>query len=121
MNGNREALKNLQQQTLEKRRLDARLRELYAQRETLKKQTEELEQARQKEQADVDRLEGRSLAAFFYYTVGRLDEKLDKERQEAYAAPGQIRCGGAGTGGSRRGCCPLRGAVNSAGRLRTGI
>ena len=81
MNGNREALKNLQQQTLEKRRLDARLRELYAQRETLKKQTEELEQARQKEQADVDRLEGRSLAAFFYYTVGRLDEKLDKERQ----------------------------------------
>ena len=41
MNGNREALKNLQQQTLEKRRLDARLRELYAQRETLKKQTEE--------------------------------------------------------------------------------
>ena len=86
MNGNREALKNLQQQTLEKRRLDARLRELYAQRETLKKQTEELEQARQKEQADVDRLEGRSLAAFFYYTVGRLDEKLDKERQEAYAA-----------------------------------
>ena len=48
MNGHREALKNLQQQTLEKRRLDARLRELYAQRETLKKQTEELEQARQK-------------------------------------------------------------------------
>ena len=86
MNGNREALKNLQQQTLEKRRLDARLRELYAQRETLKKQTEELEQARQKEQADVGRLEGRSLAAFFYHTVGRLDEKLDKERQEAYAA-----------------------------------
>ena len=85
MNGNREALQNLQQQTLEKRRLDARLRELYAQRETLKKQTEELEQARQKEQADVDRLEGRSLAAFFYYTVGRLDEKLDEERQEAYA------------------------------------
>ena len=84
MNGNREALKNLQQQTLEKRRLDARLRELYAQRETLQKQTEELEQARQKEQADVDRLEGRSLAAFFYYTVGRLDEKLDAlERRPA--------------------------------------
>ena len=86
MNGNGEALKSLQQQILEKRRLDARLRELYAQRETLQKQTEELEQARQKEQADVDRLEGHSLAAFFYHTVGRLDEKLDKERQEAYAA-----------------------------------
>lgn len=86
MNGNDEALKSLQRQTLEKKRLDARLRELYAQRETLQKQTEGLELARQKEQADVDRLEGRSLAAFFYHAVGRLDEQLDKERQEAYAA-----------------------------------
>ena len=86
MNGNDEALKSLQSQTLEKKRLDARLRELYAQRETLQKQTEGLELARQKEQADVDRLEGRSLAAFFYHAVGRLDEQLDKERQEAYAA-----------------------------------
>ncbi len=56
MNGNDEALKSLQRQTLEKKRLDARLRELYAQRETLQKQTEGLELARQKEQADVDRL-----------------------------------------------------------------
>ncbi len=86
MSGNDEALKSLQRQTLEKKRLDARLRELYAQRETLQKQTEGLELARQKEQADVDRLEGRSLAAFFYHAVGRLDEQLDKERQEAYAA-----------------------------------
>lgn len=86
MNGTNEALKSLQRQTLEKKRLDARLRELYAQRETLQKQTEGLELARQKEQADVDRLEGRSLAAFFYHAVGRLDEQLDKERQEAYAA-----------------------------------
>ena len=82
MSGNDEALKSLQRQTLEKKRLDARLRELYAQRETLQKQTEGLELARQKEQADVDRLEGRSLAAFFYHAVGR----LDKERQEAYVA-----------------------------------
>ena len=86
MNGTNEALKSLQRQTLEKKQLDARLRELYAQRETLQKQTEGLELARQKEQADVDRLEGRSLAAFFYHAVGRLDEQLDKERQEAYAA-----------------------------------
>ena len=40
----------------------------------------------QEEQADVDRLEGRSLAAFFYNVVGKMDEKLTKERQEAYAA-----------------------------------
>jgi len=34
----------------------------------------------------VDRLEGHSLAAFFYQVIGKMDEKLDKERQEAYAA-----------------------------------
>ena len=38
------------------------------------------------EQADVDRLEGRSLTAFFYNVIGKMDEKLDKEREEAYAA-----------------------------------
>ena len=34
----------------------------------------------------MDRLEGRSLAAFFYNVVGKMDEKLTRERQEAYAA-----------------------------------
>jgi chromosome segregation ATPase len=34
----------------------------------------------------VNRLEGHSLAAFFYQVIGKMDEKLDKERQEAYAA-----------------------------------
>lgn len=34
----------------------------------------------------MDRLEGRSLAAFFYNVIGKMDEQLDKERQEAYAA-----------------------------------
>lgn len=38
------------------------------------------------EQADVKQLEGRSLAAFYYQIVGKKAEKLDKERQEAYAA-----------------------------------
>ena len=53
MNGNDDAPKSFQGQTLEKKRLDVRIR---------------------------------SLAAFFYHAVGRLDEQLDKERQEAYAA-----------------------------------
>ena len=34
----------------------------------------------------MDRLEGHSLATFFYQVIGKMDEKLDKERQEAYAA-----------------------------------
>ena len=35
---------------------------------------------------DVDRLEGRSLSAFFYNVIGKMDEKLTQEKQEAYAA-----------------------------------
>ena len=34
----------------------------------------------------MDRLEGHSLAAFFYGVIGKMDEKLNKEREEAYAA-----------------------------------
>ena len=86
MNGPNVDLKALQQQAAEKKRLEAKLRELHAQQEALETQTKELEQAKLDEQADVDRLEGRSLAAFFYNVVGKLDQKLNKERQEAYAA-----------------------------------
>ncbi|MBQ5642486.1 MAG: hypothetical protein IIV13_01870 [Bacteroidaceae bacterium] len=39
-----------------------------------------------KEQEDVEKLEGRSLANYFFQVVGKLDEKLDQERREAYAA-----------------------------------
>ena len=86
MNGPDIDLKELRQQVAEKKRLEAKLQELYTQQETLEAQTGELERAKLSEQADVDRLEGRSLAAFFYNVVGKLDQKLDKERQEVYAA-----------------------------------
>ncbi len=39
-----------------------------------------------KEQEDVEKLEGRSLANYFFQVVGKLDDKLDQERREAYAA-----------------------------------
>lgn len=39
-----------------------------------------------KECGDIGKLEGRSLANYFYQVIGKLDDKLDKERQEAYAA-----------------------------------
>ena len=39
-----------------------------------------------KEQEDVEKLEGRSLANYFYQVIGKLDDKLDQERKEAYAA-----------------------------------
>lgn len=86
MNCSGDVLKQLQQQTAEKKRLEGKLRELYMQRTVLQKQVEKLEQEKLAEQADVDRLENHSLSALFYQMVGQLDEKLDKERQEAYAA-----------------------------------
>lgn len=81
-----EQLLALQRQTVRKKRLEAKLQEYYAQRETLRERVRALEKIKLDEQQDVDRLEGHSLAAFFYGVIGRMDEKLDKEREEAYAA-----------------------------------
>lgn len=81
-----EQLRLLQDQCARKKKLEAARRELHRQRDTLTGQVEELKQVMVEEQEDVDRLEGRSLAAFFYHVVGKMDEKLTEERQEAYAA-----------------------------------
>ena len=79
-------LKELWQQVAEKKSCKAKQKELTAQRDTLADRLKKLEKSKLAEQADVDRLEGHSLAAFFYQVIGKMDEKLDKERQEAYAA-----------------------------------
>ena len=86
MTGYDEQLRVLQAQCVRKEKLEAAAGELRAQRDTYAARAEELKEAMREEQADVDRLEGRSLAAFFYNVVGKMDEKLTRERQEAYAA-----------------------------------
>lgn len=83
---NDSTLKELWQQVAEKKSCEAKQKELTAQRDTLADRLKKLEKSKLAEQADVDRLEGHSLAAFFYQVIGKMDEKLDKERQEAYAA-----------------------------------
>lgn len=80
-----EQLQNLQQQVARKAHLEAVLRDLHNQKRELDIKVADLNRAKQDEQSDVDRLEGRSLAAFFYAVVGKKEEKLDKERQDAYA------------------------------------
>ncbi len=60
--------------------------ELRGQRGELSARVRELEAVKLNEQADVEKLEGRSLASFFYHLAGKMDERLDKERREAYAA-----------------------------------
>jgi len=79
-------LKELHEQAARKRYLEKVLTDLRSQQEELVDKVAELEEIKIDEQEDVERLEGRSLAALFYILVGKMDEMLDKERQEAYAA-----------------------------------
>ena len=76
----------LQQKVAMKPALEAKLRELQNQRREYDREVISLRVAFRKEQEDVEKLEGRSLANYFFQVVGKLDEKLDQERQEAYAA-----------------------------------
>ena len=79
-------LKELQQQAAMKNRLETILKELKKQREELQARVDELAVIKEKEQLDVDRLERRSLTNYFYQVVGKLDERLTEEKQEAYQA-----------------------------------
>lgn len=81
-----EKVQLLRQQVEQKKHKESKLKELYTQRETLSAKADALRKEKLDEQADVDRLEGHSLTAFFYGVIGKMDEKLDKEREEAYAA-----------------------------------
>ena len=79
-------LLELQQKIASKHSLEAKLRELQDQKLEFGRKVISLRVALREEQADVEKLEGRSLANYFFQVVGKLDEKLTKERQEAYAA-----------------------------------
>ena len=79
-------LQRLQSEIMEKQRTDAKLSDLFLQQSDLEKRTDELEKVKRKEQDDDDRLNARSLTAFFYRATGKMGEKLTKEEAEAYAA-----------------------------------
>lgn len=80
------SLQELQQEVAMKPLLESKLYELSKQRYEYGKSAISLRVAFQKEQEDVERLEGKSLANYFYHVIGKLDDKLDEERKEAYAA-----------------------------------
>ena len=79
-------LKELQQKAARIGSLEAKLRELQNQARLFEREVISLKVSYSKEHADIDKLEGKSLANYFFQVIGRLDDKLDKERQEAYAA-----------------------------------
>lgn len=76
----------LQQKVALKKQLEAKLSDLQNQRRVFDKKVIELCVEHRSEQEDVEKLEGRSLANYFYQLFGKLDEKLDEERREASAA-----------------------------------
>ena len=82
----REQLKDLQQKYYQKSHLETLVADLEQQFEDLKKKVFLYEAQMNQEQADVDKLVGRSLSAFFAGLRGNREERLDKERQEARAA-----------------------------------
>jgi len=82
----RDELSLLEAQLTYKKRLEAMANELRQQRAVLQQKVAGLEQKMLSEKKDVDRLEGRSLAAFYYHAFGKKTEKLEGERREYYAA-----------------------------------
>ena len=82
----RDELSLLEAQLTYKKRLEAMAHELREQRAVLQQKVALLEQKMILEKKDVERLEGKSLAAFYYHAFGKMNEKLEGERREYYAA-----------------------------------
>ena len=78
-------LQQLQQKVALKKQLEAKLNDLREQRKAFDKQVIELRVAHRSEQEDVEKLEGKSLANYFYQVIGKLDDKLTEERRQAAA------------------------------------
>lgn len=81
-----ERLNTLRENVSRFRQLSTILQELREQKKGLNFRVRKLQTIKSDKEADVEELEGRSLKAFFLNVIGRMDERLDKERQEACAA-----------------------------------
>lgn len=79
-------IKQLQEQVLKKQHLQVILEELQIQKADLEEKVNLLKEQKIEEDRDVERLERGSLSGFLYSVIGKKEEKLDKEKREAYAA-----------------------------------
>lgn len=79
-------LHDLRQRVLRGNHLKNVLRDLELQRQQLKAKVDAAARELEREQKDVDRLEGLSLAGIFFGLVGKKEEKLDAQRLEAHQA-----------------------------------
>ena len=76
-------LQELQEKITRFRHLNAGLKELYGQRKTLSAHVRELDTAKRSEEADVEKLEGRSLAVLFYTITGVYNYWSDATQQSS--------------------------------------
>ena len=79
-------LMRLQEQVERKKALEKRKETLADRKRILFSEECRLAAVRQKEDGDVEKWENGSLAAFFYSIVGKKEERLEKEKAEAYEA-----------------------------------
>ena len=86
MTNNNEKLVELYEKVAKKKKAEVELEDLIIQEEELSVKVEGLKDRKDIEQRDVERIEGRSLAAFFYNVIGKREEKIEKEKKEAYEA-----------------------------------
>ncbi len=68
------------------KKIDSMLNKLRSEQDNLKNKVLKLKSILEKENSDVDKLNKKNLSSFFYSTIGKLDDKLEKEQREAMAA-----------------------------------
>ena len=81
-----ERLQQLQQQMSRRTQLTAQMESLGMQLEEQKRKVQQLQEAANSEQYDVTELESLSFASILARIAGNLDEKLNREKKEAFAA-----------------------------------
>ena len=82
----KEQLDEIRQKMARKRKLSAEVQDLAQRRDRLADRVRQLKEETYQEQLDVDKLEKFSAAKLFAQIMGNLDEQLEKERSELYAA-----------------------------------
>lgn len=68
------------------KKIDSMLNELRTEHENIKNKVSKLKNTLEKENSDVDKLNKKGFASFFYSTIGKLDDRLEEEQREALAA-----------------------------------
>lgn len=86
MNYYQEQLDQLRERIARKRKLSTEINALENQLASLAARVQQLKEETYQEQLDVDKLENFSAAKLFAQIMGNLDERLEKERSELYAA-----------------------------------